>query len=161
MSAGRRSNWLAAGVILAVGLVGGRFLHPDRTPTANAPATATTHERVIQVPVAAQTATISRETLRAELRSVLGEMNEQSPAGGNASAFDVAREPTQEQIEAESNGQTLVADAVARGVWNQAAGSQLRKAMDLMTPDQRLATLESLMAAINRGEVKPESTILF
>lgn len=164
-----KTSWMMAAGLLAIGLVAGRYVVPSR-PAAPAAQRTTTVERkpyIVRVPVAGGSSSngavgIDRDALRAELRAALGELG----VGKGSSATDESLapapvEPTAEQRESATRGGTLVADAVSRGRWGERDGTQLRELLGTMNAKQRLETVAALTAAINRGEIVPDSPRLF
>jgi hypothetical protein len=148
--------WLVTGALAVGALLAGRHLRPD---CPNQPRTA---ERLVGAPAVRQPdapCTFDRQALREELQAIV---HEPSPASPIADALAQAPpEPTAQQRSAAARGESVVADAVTRRRWTSHDGDQLREALDAMAHDQRMATLSSLMVAINRGDLVPENPILF
>lgn len=92
-----------------------------------------------------------RRVLREELAAM--PRAPQDVAGGDAAARTVA-EPSASAVAAFGAGEQRVRNAIAVGQWTRNDAQTFGQELVAMTPDQRDEVLQTLVPALNRGEVR-------
>jgi hypothetical protein len=162
-----RKTVLTAGLLVTVagtGFVVGRKTAPDRPPAAS-PGPASTS----WVASAAHVSALldgdqERGACRAEVRALRADLRSLCPGSGAAAVAQAGAAtpaepaaPSAEQLQTLERGRTLVHMAQQQRRWRASERDALRQLLPALAGDQRDELIDSLFAAVNRGEVRVET----